>query len=424
MPEPLRSRLKNAWNIFRGQDSKNNTSTEDYGSSSPAIVYTGQQMYSYHYRGGDRSIVNSIYNRIAMDVASVDIRHVRTDPDHRYLETIEDSLNACLSTEANIDQTGREMIQDAVLTLFDEGCIAIVPIETETDPDNGSYNIYSLRVGIPVEFFPQHVKVSLYDDRSGQRKEVIVPKTQAAIIQNPFYTIMNKNDSLMTRLNRKLNLLDVVDEQTSSGKLDLIIQLPYTIKSEARKNQAEERRKAIEEQLAGSKYGIAYVDATEHITQLNRSVENNLLKQVEYLTNLAYGQLGVTPEIMNGTADEKVMTNYNSRVIEPVLSALTENMSRVFITPTARTQGQDIKYFRDPFKLMPVSDIAEIADKFTRNEIATSNEIRQAIGMTPSSDPKADELRNANLSAPANDQEGYYDREGYDDQTDEETQYE
>ena len=316
------------------------------------------------------------------------------------------------------------MIQDAVLTLFDEGCIAIVPIETETDPDNGSYNIYSLRVGIPVEFFPQHVKVSLYDDRSGQRKEVIIPKTQAAIIQNPFYTIMNKNDSLMTRLNRKLNLLDVVDEQTSSGKLDLIIQLPYTIKSEARKNQAEERRKAIEEQLAGSKYGIAYVDATEHITQLNRSVENNLLKQVEYLTNLAYGQLGVTPEIMNGTADEKVMTNYNSRVIEPVLSALTENMSRVFITPTARTQGQDIKYFRDPFKLMPVSDIAEIADKFTRNEIATSNEIRQAIGMTPSSDPKADELRNANLSAPANDQEGYYDQEGYDDQTDEETQYE
>lgn len=416
MPEPLRSRLKNAWNIFRGRDSKDNTYTEDYGSPSPAIVYTGQQMYAYHYRGGDQSIVNSIYNRIAMDVASVDIRHVRTDSDHRYLETIEDSLNACLSTEANIDQTGREMIQDAVLTLFDEGCIAIVPIDTETDPDDGSYNIYSLRVGIPVEFFPQHVKVSLYDDRNGQRKEVIVPKTQAAIIQNPFYTIMNKNDSLMTRLNRKLNLLDVVDEQTSSGKLDLIIQLPYTIKSEARKIQAEERRKTIEDQLAGSKYGIAYVDATEHITQLNRSVENNLLKQVEYLTNLAYGQLGVTPEIMNGTADEKVMTNYNSRVIEPVLSALTENMSRVFITSTARTQGQDIKYFRDPFKLMPVSDIAEIADKFTRNEIATSNEIRQAIGMTPSSDPKADELRNANLSAPATDQEGY------DDQTEEETQ--
>ena len=419
MPEPLRSRLKNAWNIFRGRESEVASQTEDYGVSSPSITYTGQQMYRYHFRGGDRSIVNSIYNRIAMDVASVDIRHVRTDIDNRYLETIEDSLNFCLSTEANIDQTGREMIQDAVLTLFDEGCIAIVPIETENDPDNGSYDIYSLRVGIPVEFFPQHVKVSLYDDRSGQRKEVIVPKTQAAIIQNPFYTIMNKNDSLMTRLNRKLNLLDVVDEQTSSGKLDLIIQLPYTIKSEARKNQAEERRKTIEDQLAGSKYGIAYVDATEHITQLNRSVENNLLKQVEYLTNLAYGQLGVTPEIMNGTADEKVMTNYNSRVIEPVLSAITENMSRAFITPTARTQGQDIKYFRDPFKLMPVSDIAEIADKFTRNEIATSNEIRQAIGMTPSSDPKADELRNANLSAPANDQEDYGD---YGDQTEEETQ--
>lgn len=417
MPEPLRSRLKNAWNAFREKEKSQDYFSEDYGSSSPVISYMGQQSFYHSYRGGDRSIVNSIYNRIAMDVASVDIKHVRNDEDGRYLETIDDSLNACLTVEANIDQTGRQLIQDAVITMFDEGCIAITPVYTDYDPeDSESYKILSLRVGIPVEFYPQHVKVSLYDDRDGTRKEIVLPKTKVAVIQNPFYSIMNKSDSLMSRLNRKLNLLDAVDENNSSGKLDLIIQLPYTIKSEARKKQAEERKKMIEDQLAGSKYGIAYVDATEHITQLNRAVENNLLSQIEYLTNLAYGQLGVTPEIMNGTADEKVMTNYNSRVVEPVLAAITQGMSRVFISQTARTQGQDIRYFRDPFKLLPISEIAEIADKFTRNEITSKNEIRQSIGMVPSSDPKADELYNANLSSPSEQQYGV---EEYSDQTDE-----
>lgn len=423
MPEPLRSRLRNAWNAF----TESGPTVEYQALGRMSVGYGGQANVYRRSVGNERTIINAIYNRIAMDVAAVDIRHVRVDENGRYLETISDSLNNCFSVEANIDQTGRQLIQDAVLTMFDEGSVAIVPVDTTANIMNtDSYDILSMRVGIPTEWYPQHVKVRVYNDRTGQREEIILPKTKVAIIQNPFYTIMNESGSLMKRLIKKLNLLDVVDEQTSSGKLDVIIQLPYTIKSDARKKQAEERRQMIEDQLAGSKYGIAYADATEHITQLNRAVENNLMSQIEYLTNLAYGQIGVTPEIMNGTADEKVMTNYNSRVIEPILAALTQAMSRVFISATARTQGQDIKYFRDPFKLLPISEIAEIADKFTRNEIASSNEIRQAIGMVPSADPKADELRNSNLNSSedaAVDETGYeddpgqYEEEGYDEET-------
>lgn len=408
MPEPLRSRIKNAWSIFTSGDQESEVDISDIGKMTVSL---GNPTASIRRTAGDeRTIINAIYNRMAMDVASVDIRHVRVDENQRYLETINDSLNQCFTVEANIDQTGRQLIQDAVLTMFKEGAIAIVPTDTDANIYKAdSFEVRSLRVGVPTEWYPQHVKVHIYDDRSGMHKDIMVPKTKVAIVQNPFYIVMNDSGSLMKRLIRKLNLLDVVDQQSSSGKMDLIIQLPYTIKSEARREQAEKRLKNIEDQLSGSKYGIAYADATEHITQLNRSVENNLLNQIEYLTNLAYGQLGITPEIMNGTADEKVMTNYNSRVIEPILAALTQAMARVFLSQTARTQGQDIRYFRDPFKLLPISEIAEIADKFTRNEIASSNEIRQAIGMVPSADPKADELRNANIaqSAEAEAEAGY-----------------
>lgn len=412
MPEPLRSRIKNAWSIFTSGDQESEVDISDIGKMTVSL---GNPTASIRRTAGDeRTIINAIYNRMAMDVASVDIRHVRVDENQRYLETINDSLNQCFTVEANIDQTGRQLIQDAVLTMFKEGAIAIVPTDTDANIYKvDSFEVRSLRVGVPTEWYPQHVKVHIYDDRSGMHKDIMVPKTKVAIVQNPFYIVMNDSGSLMKRLIRKLNLLDVVDQQSSSGKMDLIIQLPYTIKSEARREQAEKRLKNIEDQLSGSKYGIAYADATEHITQLNRSVENNLLNQIEYLTNLAYGQLGITPEIMNGTADEKVMTNYNSRVIEPILAALTQAMARVFLSQTARTQGQDIRYFRDPFKLLPISEIAEIADKFTRNEITSSNEIRQAIGMVPSADPKADELRNANIaqSAEAEAEAGYLEEE-------------
>lgn len=422
MPEPLRSRLKNAWNAFT--DKSEAIEFGDIGQMS--FSYGGLGSYFRRSVGNERTVINAIYNRIAMDVASVDIKHVRLDENGRYLETIDDSLNQCLTVEANIDQTGRQLIQDAVLTMFEEGSIALAPVDVDIDPLNSEgYKILSLRVGVPTEWYPQHVKVRLYNDRTGQREEIILPKTKVAIVQNPFYTVMNESGSLMQRLIRKLNLLDVVDEQTSSGKLDIIIQLPYTIRSEQRKKQAEERLQMIEDQLAGSKHGIAYADATEHITQLNRAVENNLMNQIEYLTNLAYGQIGVTPEIMNGTADEKVMTNYNSRVIEPILAALTQGMTRVFLSQTARTQGQSIRYFRDPFKLLPIGEIAEIADKFTRNTIASSNEIRQAIGMVPSSDPMADQLVNSNISQsvePASKEEySDEDTEVYLDQGDEET---
>lgn len=352
-------------------------------------------------RGNEKSIVTSVYNRIALDVSAMDIKHCRMDVDGRYLEDIKSDLNNCLTLEANIDQTGRAFMQDVVMSMFDEGCVAIVPIDTDTNPDqNGSYSIYTMRTGKIVEWFPAHVKVSVYNERRGRREEILMPKQSVAIIENPLYAVINEPNSTMQRLIRKLNLLDYVDEQSGSGKLDLIIQLPYIVKSEARRAQANERRAEIEKQLTGSKYGIAYTDGTEKITQLNRPVENNLMKQIEYLTNMLYSQLGITQAVLDGTADEKAMLNYYSRTIEPIVLAITDEMKRKFLTKTARTQNQTITAFRDPFRLVPVNDIAEIADKFTRNEIMTSNEIRQKIGMKPSDDPKADQLINSNISQP------------------------
>ena len=391
MNEPIRSRLKSAWNVFFNRDP-----TSDYR-------YTGQTFYyrpdrPRFTRGNERSIINSVYNRIAMDVAAITFQHVRLDENDRFKEVMNSKLNSCLTLEANVDQTGRAFIQDVVISMFDEGCVAIVPVDTDRDPENGTFDIETMRTGKIIEWKPRHVKVRVYNDRTGNREDIIMPKTSVAIIENPLYAVMNEPNSTVQRLVRKLNLLDVIDEQSGSGKLDLIIQLPYVIKSEARRKQAEDRRREIEQQLAGSKYGIAYADGTERITQLNRSVENNLLKQIEYLTNMAYGQLGITPEIMNGSADEKTMLNYNNRTIEPIASAIADAIKRTFLTKTARTQKQTIMFFRDPFRLVPIADLAELADKLTRNEIATSNEVRQAIGMKPSSDPKADELRNSNIS--------------------------
>lgn len=350
-------------------------------------------------RGNEQSIVTSVYNRIALDVASVAIRHVRLDENDRYLEDIDSGLNSCLSLEANVDQTGRALIQDLVMSMFDEGCVALVPVDTDEDPENtDSYKIESMRTGKIIEWKPRHVRVRLYNDQTGMKEEVWLQKNKIAIIENPLYAVINEPNSTMQRLIRKLNLLDVVDEQSSSGKLDLIIQLPYVIKTEARRQQAENRRKDIENQLAGSKYGIAYTDGTERITQLNRSVENNLMKQIEYLTSMLYSQLGITTTILDGTADEQTMLNYNNRTIEPILSAIVDEMKRKFLTKTARSQRQSIAFFRDPFRLVPVNNLAEIADKFTRNEIMTSNEFRQIVGMKPSKDPRADELRNKNLN--------------------------
>ena len=337
-----------------------------------------------------------------MDTAAIGFKHIRLDKNNRFKEIILSGLNNCLSIEANIDQTGRSFIQDAVISMLDEGCVAIVPTETTFNPTvTGSFDINSMRTGKIIEWFPKHVKVRVYNENTGRKEDIILPKTTVAIIENPFYAVMNESNSTLQRLIRKLVLLDDIDEQSGAGKLDLIIQLPYTIKSEARREQAEKRRKDIEMQLAGSKYGIAYIDGTENVTQLNRSLENNLMKQIEYLTNLLFSQLGLTQSIMDGTADEKTMLNYYDRTIEPILSAISDEMIRKFLTKTARSQGQSIKFFRDPFKLVPVSEIAEIADKFTRNEIATSNEIRQVIGWTPSDDPNADVLRNKNLSEPS-----------------------
>ena len=386
-------RLQHAWNAFNNKDPT---------STAPSVYYSGgyfnpsKRRLSY---GHERSIVNSIFNRISADVAAVDIRHVRLDENGRYVETIDSGLNNCLTVEANIDQTGRAFIQDAVMSMFDEGCVALVPVDTTINPNvTGSYDIQSLRTGKIVEWYPKHVKVSVYNENIGQRQDVILPKKMVAIIENPFYSIMNEPNSTLQRLIRKLNLLDVIDEQSGAGKLDLIIQLPYTIKTEARKQQAENRRKDIEVQLANSKYGIAYTDATEHITQLNRSLDNNLMKQVEYLTETLMSQLGITNEILNGTANESTMLNYNNRIVATILTALTEGMRRTFLTKTARTKKQSIVYFQDPFKLVPMSMIAEMADKFTRNEILSSNEIRALVGFKPSSDPRADELRNKNLN--------------------------
>lgn len=388
------SRLRHAWNAFTGNVQMN---YRDLGMS-----------YSYRAdrprmsRGNERSIVTSVYNRIALDVAALNVQHVRLDENGRFLSVIDDGLNNCLTLEANVDQTARSFIQDVVISMFDEGSVAIVPVDTTTDPNvSGSYDIQSLRVGQILDWYPQYIRARVYNEQTGRKEDIVVPKSAVAIIENPLYAVINEPNSTMQRLIRKLNLLDVIDEQSGSGKLDLIIQLPYVIKTEARRQQAENRRKDIESQLSGSKYGIAYTDGTEHITQLNRSVNNNLMSQIEYLTSMLYSQLGITQSILDGTADEKTMLNYNNRTIEPIISAIVDEMKRKFLTKTARSQRQSISFFRDPFKLVPVNEIAEIADKFTRNEIMTSNEIRQVVGMKPSDDPRADELRNKNLSEPS-----------------------
>lgn len=385
-------RLMHAWNAFLNKDPTPRYNYDEHISS-----YNPFRMHLT--RGNERSIVVSVYNRIALDVASIDIMHVKLDDNGRFVEEMDTSLNECLTLSANMDQTAKAFIQDAVMSMMDEGCIAIVPVDTTINPNiSGSYDINSLRVGQILEWRPQHVKVRIYNDKTGQKEDLLLPKSMVAIIENPLYAVINEPNSTMQRLIRKLNLLDVIDEQSGSGKLDLIIQLPYVIKSEARKQQAENRRKEIEMQLTGSKYGIAYTDGTEKITQLNRPVENNLMKQIEYLTSMLYGQLGITQTILDGTADDKTMLNYYNRTIEPIVSAIVDEMKRKFLTKTARTRKQDIVYFRDPFKLVPVNDLAEIADKLTRNEIATSNEIRQIMGWKPSDDPDADELRNKNLN--------------------------
>ena len=399
MENSIRSRWKRAWNVFMNRDP--GRESRDSG-----IGYYYRPDRPRFTRGNEQSIVTSVYNRIALDVASVAIRHVRLDKNGRYLEDMESGLNNCLTLEANIDQTGRAFIQDVVMSMFDEGCVAIVPVDIDVDPNaTDSYKILSMRTGKILEWKPNHVRVRVYNDQTGLKEDILVPKSTVAIIENPLYAVINEPNSTMQRLIRKLNLLDVVDEQSSSGKLDLIIQLPYVIKTEARRQQAENRRRDIENQLAGSKYGIAYTDGTERITQLNRSVENNLLKQVEYLTSMLYSQLGITQAILDGTADEKTMLNYNNRTIEPILSAIVDEMKRKFLTKTARSQLQSIAFFRDPFRLVPVNDLAEIADKFTRNEIMTSNEFRQVVGMKPSDDPRADELRNKNLNESKTDEQ-------------------
>ena len=406
MADTLISRLKHGWNAFMNRD-PTNTNFRDFGAS-----------YSYRpdrvrFSGGnEKSIVTSVYNRIAMDAAQIDIKHVQLDDDERYVTTIDSGLNNCLTVEANIDQTGRAFLQDVFMSMLDEGCIAIVPTDTTLNPKvTSSYDILTMRTGKIIDWYPDKVRVRLYNEQTGKREEVLLPKKMVAIVENPLYAVINERNSTMQRLIRKLNLLDAIDEQSGAGKLDLIIQLPYTIKSEARRKQAEDRRKDIENQLAGSKYGIAYTDATEHVTQLNRSLDNNLMKQIEYLTSMLYSQLGITQAVLDGTADEKTMLNYYNRTIEPIVSAVVDEMKRKFLTKTARSQNKSIAYFRDPFGLVPISDIAEIADKFSRNEIMTSNEIRQKIGMKPSDDPKADQLINSNISQPMEDQQMYPEEE-------------
>lgn len=387
-------RLQHAWNVFRGTDTSQTYNTYDYGYSSgykPDRVRLNIT--------NERSIIASIYNRIGIDVASVSIQHVRLDNDGRYLETLKTDLNHCLTMRANIDQTGRALIQDITMSLCDEGAVAIVPVEATIDPSvSGAYDIQNIRVGKIIQWYPNHVRVKLYNERSGRQEERTLSKETVAIIENPLYSVMNEPNSTLKRLIRKLNLLDSIDEQSGSGKLDIIIQLPYVIKSEARKAQAEDRRKAIEMQLSGSRYGIAYTDGTEKITQLNRPAENNLMKQIEYLTNMLYSQLGLTESIINGTADEAEMNNYFNRTIEPFLAAITDALRTTFLTKTAITQKQSINYFRDPFKLITLTSLSEIADTFTRNEIVSSNEIRGIIGFKPSNSPGADDLRNKNLN--------------------------
>lgn len=387
------SRIRRAWNVFKNRDPMTDMSWRlGYGDSQRAdrVILSSNN---------EKTIVNAIYNRIALDVASLKFRHVRLDENERFKEEMSTGLNEVLKTEANLDQSGRAFVHDMVLSMIDEGVVAAVPVETTDDPEvSSSYDILQMRVGPIVEWYPQHVKVRLYNSVTGQRQEFTFRKRDVAILENPFYAVMNAPNSTLQRLIRKLRLLDVIDEQAGSGKLDLIIQLPYTIRSEARQQQAEVRRKSVEDQLAGNKLGIAYIDSTEKVIQLNRSVENNLLKQVEYLTSMLYSQLGFSQSILDGTADEQTMLNYQNKTVEPLASTITDEFKRKFLTKTTRTQGQSIMFFTEPFRITPVSQIAEIADKFTRNEILTSNEIRQIIGIKPSDDPKADELRNSNLN--------------------------
>lgn len=388
-------RLSHSWNAFMNKDP---TTQVQLGYAPGTSLRPDRMRFS---RGNERSIVTSVYNRIALDVSAITFEHVRLDDNGRFTEIIPSGLNECLTLDANLDQTGRAFLQDVAQSIMDEGCVAIVPVDTTENPElTGGFDVNSMRTGQIVEWQPSNVKARVYNERTGKKEDIYLSKSMIAIVENPFYTVMNEPNSTVQRLIRKLNLLDSIDEQSSSGKLDLIIQLPYVIKTDAKRAQAEKRRKDIEDQLAGSKYGIAYTDGTEHITQLNRSVENNLMQQIEYLTALMYSQLGITQSIMDGTADEATMLNYYNRTVEPIVSAIADEMKRKFLTKTARTRGQSILFFRDPFKLVPVSQIAEIADKFTRNEIMTSNEIRQVVGMKPSDDPKADELRNKNLSEP------------------------
>ena len=398
------NRLKHGWNAF--VNNRGPTYTVDLGQS-----YSHRPDMPRFSRGNERSIVTAVYNRIALDVSAINVRHCRLDENERYLSTIDSGLNNCLNVEANLDQTGRAFIQDVVMSMLDEGKVAIVPIDTTIDPTNsGAYDINSMRTAKIIEWYPAHVKVYVYNERTAKKEELILPKRMVSIIENPLYAVINEPNSTMQRLIRKLNLLDYIDEQSGSGKLDLIIQLPYLIKTEQRRQQAEQRRKDIESQLAGSKYGIAYADGTEKVTQLNRPVENNLMKQIEYLTSMLYSQLGITQTILDGTADDKTMLNYYSRTIEPIASAIIDEMKRKFLTKTARSQGQTILFFRDPFKLVPINDIAEIADKFTRNEILTSNEIRQIVGFKPSDDPKADKLVNSNINQADKEEAPYTDQ--------------
>lgn len=403
----LKDRFQKAWNAFFDRDRKDDYVYQDYGIQT--YFRPDRPRFSY---GNEKTIVTAIFNRIALDVAGSTINHVRTDDEGEFLEVIDSELNSCFNLEANRDQTGRAFIQDIVMSMMDEGVVALVPIDTSANPRlTESYDIYSMRTGKIIGWFPNHVKINLYNDRNGQREEITLPKFMVGIVENPLYAVVNEPNSTMQRLIRKLSLLDFVDEQNSSTKLNMIIQLPYTIKTDLRQKQAEQRRKAVEDQLVDSKYGIAYIDGTEKITQLNRPLENNLMAQIEYLTKLLYSQLGISEEILNGTADEKTMSNYYSRTIEPITSAITDEVKRKFLSKTARTQHQSIMFFRDPFKLIPITEIATIADTFTRNEILTKNEIRQIIGRKPSDDPKADELINANLY-PEGEGEPVYDEEG------------
>lgn len=389
----LRKRIKNAWNVFTTRDPTEQPVFHDYG-----ISYGYRPDRIRLTRGNERSIVNAVYNRIAIDVASIDVKHVKTDENDVFIEEIDSFLNDVLQTEANIDQTGRNLMIDAVISLLDEGVIAIVPVDIDEDEETDSFDVLSLRVAKIIQWYPEHVKVRVYNEKTGYKQDIVINKRSVCVVENPFYSVMNEPNSTLQRLIRKLNLLDAIDEQTGSGKLDIIIQLPYVIKTEARKKQAEDRRKDIEAQLAGSKYGIAYTDGTERITQLNRPAENNLLTQIEYLTSMLYSQLGITEEVLNGTADEKTMLNYYNRTIEPIMSAIVDEMKRKLLTWNARKEGQSIKFFRNPFKLVPVTEMAEIADKFGRNEILTPNEIRGIVGFKPSDDPQANELRNRNIS--------------------------